>query len=116
MLLTRLLPSRVQSPTLRLATHNQKEGDGVKIAKIDFGNGPVEPPTSPSALHLDNLAFKETGPSTTWLLTPRLFGSDTAGAYPLILTTYNIVCSAGYDEGTSALVKAHEHRSGEPER
>ena len=35
-----------------------------------------------------------------------LFGSDTKGSYPLILTTYNIVCSAGYDEETSALVKA----------
>ena len=36
----------------------------------------------------------------------KLFASNDEGAYPLILTTYNIVCSAGYDEETSALVKA----------
>ena len=26
-------------------------------------------------------------------------------AYPLVLTTYEIVCSAGYDESTSKMVK-----------
>ena len=34
-----------------------------------------------------------------------LFASNDEGAYPLILTVYEIVCSAGYDESTSAMVK-----------
>ena len=34
-----------------------------------------------------------------------LFASDAEGAYPLVLTTYEIVCSAGYDEATSNMVK-----------
>lgn len=37
--------------------------------------------------------------------TDALFASDAEGSYPLILTTYEIVCSAGYDEATSAMVK-----------
>ncbi|ART20606.1 phosphate ABC transporter substrate-binding protein PstS [Corynebacterium striatum] len=86
---------------------HQKEGDGVKIAKIDFGNGPVELSNESVGVALDNLAFKETGSEHNMVVdSEALFGSDTAGAYPLILTTYNIVCSAGYDEETSALVKA----------
>ena len=34
-----------------------------------------------------------------------LFQINDAGAYPLVLTTYEIVCSAGYDAETSARVK-----------
>ena len=34
-----------------------------------------------------------------------LFAMDEADAYPLVLTTYEIVCSAGYDEETRDLVK-----------
>ena len=86
---------------------HQKEGDGVKIAKIDFGNGPVELSSESVGVALDHLAFKETGSEHNMVVdSEKLFASDDEGAYPLILTTYNIVCSAGYDEETSALVKA----------
>ena len=86
---------------------HQKEADGVKIAKIDFGNGPVELSSESVGVALDHLAFKETGSEHNMVVdSEKLFASDDEGAYPLILTTYNIVCSAGYDEETSALVKA----------
>ncbi|MGH3521543.1 MAG: phosphate ABC transporter substrate-binding protein PstS, partial [Mycobacterium sp.] len=35
-----------------------------------------------------------------------LYSSREAGAYPLVLATYEIVCSKGYDPATSAAVKS----------
>ena len=35
-----------------------------------------------------------------------LYASNTAGAYPLVLATYEIVCSKGYDAETTTAVKA----------
>ena len=35
-----------------------------------------------------------------------LYGTKEAGAYPLVLATYEIVCSAGYDAETAAAVKS----------
>ncbi|WP_293768900.1 phosphate ABC transporter substrate-binding protein PstS [uncultured Corynebacterium sp.] len=85
---------------------HQKEADGVKIAKIDFGSGPVELSNETVGVALNNLKFKDTGDEHNMVVdSAALFSSKDSGAYPLILTTYNIVCSAGYDEATSALVK-----------
>ncbi|MBY8853788.1 phosphate ABC transporter substrate-binding protein PstS, partial [Saccharothrix sp. MB29] len=35
-----------------------------------------------------------------------IYASTTAGAYPLLLATYEIVCSKGYDADTAKAVKA----------
>jgi phosphate transport system substrate-binding protein len=35
-----------------------------------------------------------------------IFGSKAGGAYPLVLVTYEIVCSKGYDADTGAAVKS----------
>ena len=35
-----------------------------------------------------------------------LYGTKEAGAYPLVLATYEIVCSKGYDADTAAAVKS----------
>ena len=35
-----------------------------------------------------------------------LYGTKEAGAYPLVLATYEIVCSKGYDADTTAAVKS----------
>ena len=80
---------------------------GLGIAALDFGNGPVELNKDTVGVALENLAFKDTGSEHNMVVdTEALFASNDAGSYPLILTTYNIVCSAGYDEETSKLVKA----------
>ena len=53
------------------------------------------------------MEFKETDSEHNMVVdSEALFSSDNEGAYPLILTTYNIVCSKGYDEETSKLVKS----------
>ena len=86
---------------------DQKEGEGVKKAKIDFGHGPVELSTESVNKALENLEFKKTDSEHNMVVdSEALFSSDNEGAYPLILTTYNIVCSKGYDEETSKLVKS----------
>lgn len=85
----------------------QKESEGVKTTKIDFGAGPVALSNESVGVALNNLKFKDTGSEHNMVVDSNaLFASKDAGAYPLILTTYNIVCSAGYDESTAKLVKA----------
>lgn len=77
---------------------------GLGVANLDFGNGPVELNTESVGVALDNLQFTSEGHDMV-VDTEALFASDAEGSYPLILTTYEIVCSAGYDESTSAMVK-----------
>lgn len=74
------------------------------VANLDFGAGPVELNTESVGVALDNLEFASEGHNMI-VDTEALFASNTEGSYPLILTTYEIVCSAGYDESTSAMVK-----------
>ena len=75
-----------------------------KKANIDFGNGPVELTNETVGKVLDDLTFKTDGHNMV-VDSDKLFKTNTAGAYPLVLTTYEIVCSAGYDKETSNMVK-----------
>lgn len=75
-----------------------------KTANIDFGNGPVELTEEAVEKTLDNLEFTTEGHNMV-VDSEKLFTTDAEGAYPLLLTTYEIVCSAGYDEETSNMVK-----------
>ena len=75
-----------------------------KTANIDFGNGPVELTEEAVEKTLDNLEFTTEGHNMV-VDSDKLFTTDAEGAYPLVLTTYEIVCSAGYDEETSNMVK-----------
>ena len=75
-----------------------------KKANIDFGSGPVELTDESIEKTLDTLEFKTEGHNMV-VDADKLFKTDAEGAYPLVLTTYEIVCSAGYDESTSKMVK-----------
>ena len=75
-----------------------------KTANIDFGNGPVELTEEAVEKTLDNLEFTTEGHDMV-VDSEKLFTTDTEGAYPLVLTTYEIVCSAGYDDQTRDMVK-----------
>ncbi|MEZ2122964.1 MULTISPECIES: phosphate ABC transporter substrate-binding protein PstS [unclassified Corynebacterium] len=77
---------------------------GLKIAQIDFGEGAVELNDKTVGEALDNLTYKTEGHNMV-VDSAKLFEMKKAGAYPLVLTTYEIVCSAGYDEETSKMVK-----------
>lgn len=74
------------------------------IAKMDFGHGPVELNADTVGAALDKVEFASEGNDMV-VDAEALFAMDEEGAYPLVLTTYEIVCSAGYDETTRDLVK-----------
>lgn len=80
------------------------EDKDLGIAKMDFGHGPVELNNDTVGKALDSVTFKTEGHNMV-VDTDALFAMDEEGAYPLVLTTYEIVCSAGYDEQTRGLVK-----------
>ncbi|WP_080796614.1 phosphate ABC transporter substrate-binding protein PstS [Corynebacterium pacaense] len=77
---------------------------GLGIANIDFGSGPVELNADSVGVALDSLKFLTEGHNMV-VDSDALFASKDAGSYPLILTTYEIVCSAGYDQTTRDQVK-----------
>ncbi|MGO1950646.1 MAG: phosphate ABC transporter substrate-binding protein PstS [Mycobacteriaceae bacterium] len=78
------------------------------IANLDFGAGPTE--LSPETVNkaLDSVEFSGEGNDLV-VDSEALFSMEEEGAYPLALTTYEIVCSAGYDEETAGQVKDFLH-------
>jgi hypothetical protein len=74
-------------------------------ASVEFGNGPVELSSETAAAAIDSATFKGEGNDLV-IDIDALYGSDAADTYPLVLATYEIVCSKGYDAETSAAVKS----------
>ena len=74
------------------------------VANIDFGSGAVELNNESVNKALANVQFKSEGHDMV-VDSKSLFASKNEGAYPLVLTTYEIVCSKGYDETTKNMVK-----------
>ena len=81
-----------------------EELDKVNVANIDFGAGPVELNKENVNKALNAAEFKGEGNDLV-VDSKKLYSLKGEGAYPLVLTTYEIVCSAGYDEATSKMVK-----------
>jgi phosphate transport system substrate-binding protein len=77
----------------------------LSTAKVDNGGGATELSTEAVQKTLAAAKFKDDSNNLVVDLTS-VFGSTEAGAYPLLLTTYEIVCSTGYDAQTSGAVKA----------
>lgn len=77
---------------------------GLGIAKMDFGAGVVELNKESVNKALANIQYKGEG-NNMIVDSTKLFEMKEAGAYPLVLTTYEIVCSAGYDKETAGRVK-----------
>ena len=78
---------------------------GVPYAQIDSGAGAVELTDDAAKKAIDSAKFKGDGNDLTLDLNS-LYGTKEAGAYPLVLATYEIVCSKGYDADTAAAVKS----------
>jgi phosphate transport system substrate-binding protein len=75
------------------------------FAQIDSGAGAVELTDETTAKAVADAKFKAEGLDLTLDLNA-LYASKEAGAYPLMLATYEIVCSKGYDADTAAAVKS----------
>ncbi|MBY6412730.1 phosphate ABC transporter substrate-binding protein PstS [Rhodococcus sp. BP-252] len=81
------------------------EQESLGMASVDFGNGPVELSSETAGAAIDTATFSGEGNDLA-IDIDALYASDAADSYPLVLATYEIVCSAGYDADTSAAVKS----------
>jgi phosphate transport system substrate-binding protein len=78
---------------------------GLPFAQIDNGSGAVELTDDSAKKAIAAAKFKAEGNDLTLDLNS-IYASNEAGAYPLVLATYEIVCSKGYDADTAAAVKS----------
>jgi phosphate transport system substrate-binding protein len=78
---------------------------GLPFAQIDTGNGGV-PLNDDTARRAANLANFVAGGNDLVLDLNAMYGSQDPSAYPLVMPTYEIVCSAGYDPDTAAAIKS----------
>ncbi|ORX03193.1 phosphate-binding protein [Mycolicibacillus trivialis] len=74
-------------------------------ARIDSGSGPVALTDDAAGRAVDAAAFAGDGHDLVLDL-DSLYGATLPGAYPLVLTTYEIVCSGGYAPGAATAVKS----------
>jgi phosphate transport system substrate-binding protein len=81
------------------------EQAGVPFAQIDSGAGAVELNDESAGKAIDAAKFAAEGNDLTLDLNS-IYGTKEAGAYPLVLATYEIVCSNGYDAETAEAVKS----------
>jgi phosphate transport system substrate-binding protein len=77
----------------------------LSVAKIDTGAGAVELNAESAGKAIDGAKVKGEGNDLVLDLNS-IYGTKAAGAYPLLLATYEIVCSKGYDADTATAVKA----------
>jgi phosphate transport system substrate-binding protein len=78
---------------------------GLPSAQIDTGNGAV-PLTADTARNATNLVRFVASGNDLVLDLKALYTTQDRGAYPLVLATYEIVCSTGYDPDTAAAIKS----------
>lgn len=78
---------------------------GLPMAQIDAGSGPVELTDASAGKAIEGATFAAEGNDLVLDL-KSIYGTTEAGAYPLVLATYEIVCSKGYDADTAAAVKS----------
>jgi phosphate transport system substrate-binding protein len=78
---------------------------GLPMARIDNGAGPVELTDDTAKKAIDSAKFAAEGNDLTLDLNS-IYGTKAGDAYPLVLATYEIVCSKGYDADTAAAVKS----------
>ncbi|AGM10331.1 phosphate ABC transporter substrate-binding protein PstS [Amycolatopsis keratiniphila] len=80
--------------------------DGISTALIDSGSGGVELTAANVAKSLDAAKFKKEGSNDLALDLDSIYSGNVPGAYPLLLATYEIVCSKYADAEVGKAVKA----------
>jgi phosphate transport system substrate-binding protein len=79
------------------------QDDGLSVAQIDNGGGAVELTAESAGAAVDAATVVGTGKDLALKLD---YATKTAGAYPVILVTYEIVCSAGNTGDIGPLLKS----------
>ncbi|HEY0636498.1 MAG TPA: phosphate ABC transporter substrate-binding protein PstS [Pseudonocardiaceae bacterium] len=78
---------------------------GLDLARIDTGAGPVTLTAGSVGRAVDQARI--IGPGNDMVLDlESIFTTTAADAYPILLTTYEVVCSRGYDAATALAVRA----------
>jgi phosphate transport system substrate-binding protein len=80
--------------------------DGITPALIDSGSGGVELSAQNVAKSLDTAKFLHDGTNDLALDLNGIYASNVPGAYPLLLTTYEIVCSKYSNPDVAKALKA----------
>ena len=78
---------------------------GVPYAQIDTGNGVVPLTNDTADKAIQAAGFVADGNDLVLDLNP-MYAAQQPGTYPLVLATYEIVCSKGYDPDTSTAIKS----------
>jgi phosphate transport system substrate-binding protein len=78
---------------------------GVPYAQINDGRQAVALTVDAARKAIEGASFAGVGNDLELDLSS-MYRSRAAGAYPLVMATYEIVCSKGYDAATSAAVKS----------
>jgi phosphate transport system substrate-binding protein len=78
---------------------------GVPYAQINDGNGTVTLTDDAARRAIDGAGFAGLG-NNLELNLKSIYRTTAAGAYPLVLATYEIVCSKGYDPATAAALRS----------
>ncbi|WP_052689031.1 phosphate ABC transporter substrate-binding protein PstS [Williamsia herbipolensis] len=82
------------------------EQNKLSLAQLDFGSGATKLDADTAGKALESVQFKTPGSKDLQVDTDKLFETKTAGAWPLLLTTYEIVCSKGYTGNKGAILKS----------
>ncbi|MCF8609671.1 phosphate ABC transporter substrate-binding protein PstS [Gordonia sp. HY285] len=69
------------------------------VSQVDFGAGATPLTAETAGKALDAAEFVTPGSKDLVVDTDALYKMKEPGAYPLVLTTYEIVCSTGYEDG-----------------
>jgi phosphate transport system substrate-binding protein len=77
----------------------------VPYALIDTGNGVVPLTNDTASMAIQAASFVADGNDLVLDLNP-MYATRQPGTYPLVLATYEIVCSKGYDTDTSTAIKS----------
>lgn len=81
------------------------QDNNLGIAKIDTGSGPVELNDQTVGKAIDGATIQGEGNNLVLDL-DSIYGTTQGGAYPLILATYELVCSNGYPPDVAQAMKA----------
>jgi phosphate transport system substrate-binding protein len=80
---------------------------GLATAKIDSGAGPVALTPSSTSAAVALARFRPTGDPSNLIVDLRsIYSTRQPGVYPLVLVSYDLVCSGGYDPATAQAVRA----------
>jgi phosphate transport system substrate-binding protein len=77
----------------------------VPYAQLDTGNGAVPLTNDTASSAIQAAGFVADGNDLVLDLNP-MYRSERPGAYPLVMASYEIVCSKGYDADTSTAIKS----------